>query len=156
MNDAERLTALIEPVVERAGAELVDVEVGGAGGRPVVRAYIDVEGGVSAETCARVSRLVERALEDADAVPERYVLEVSSPGLDRPLTRRGHFERFVGRDIEVRLYRKRGGRKNYVGTLEDVHVGDGGRWQIVVAGPESERWTFTSEEIARARLHVSW
>lgn len=157
MPDVERLTALIEPVVESAGAELVELEVAGSSARPVVRAYVDTESGVTLDECARLSRLVEAALESSGTVPERYVLEVSSPGLERPLTRRRHFERHLGREIQVRLYRKRDDRKRFVGTLERVEDRTGGSFAIVVrdAGGDAT-WTFDEEEIARARLHVRW
>lgn len=154
MPDPSRLIAVIEPIVEQAGAELVDLEVAGSHGRPVVRAYVDTDGGITLDECARLSRLVEAELEASGTVPERYVLEVSSPGIDRPLTRRKHFERFVGQEIDVRLYAKRDGRKKYVGTLERVEDGDAG-FRIIVRDGQ-ERWTFAEEEIARARLHVRW
>ncbi|MBW3661298.1 MAG: ribosome maturation factor RimP [Gemmatimonadetes bacterium] len=157
MTDADRLKALMEPILEAEGAELVDLEVAGSRGRPVVRAYVDTEEGVTLDECARFSRLLERELEESGAVPERYVLEVSSPGLERPLTKRRHFERFAGREVEVRLYAKRGGRKNFVGTLEGVRDGDGDGFEVVVLDPDTgERWTFAEDAIARARLHVRW
>lgn len=154
MPDPSRLIAVIEPIVEQAGAELVDLEVAGSHGRPVVRAYVDTDGGITLDECARLSRLLEAELERSGTVPERYVLEVSSPGIDRPLTRRQHFERFVGHEIDVRLYAKRDGRKKFVGTLERVEDGDAG-FRIIVRDGQ-ERWAFADDEIARARLHVRW
>lgn len=156
MADATRLAALVEAAVERAGAELVDLEVAGSVGRPIVRAFVDTADGITLDECARLSRRVEEALESAGAVPERYVLEVSSPGIERPLTKRGHFERFTGQTIAVRLYTKRVGRKRFVGTLEEV-VDRGDSYAIVVADPASgERWTFARDEIGKARLQVEW
>jgi ribosome maturation factor RimP len=155
MVDRARLTALIEPVVEREGAELVDLEVAGSPSRPIVRAYVDTEAGITLDDCARLSRSLERVLESAGAVPERYVLEVSSPGIERPLTRRGHFERYRGREVAVRLYQKREGRKRFVGTLESVDDHGDDAYAITLASPEG-RWTFRAGEIARARLHVEW
>lgn len=154
MRDPSRLIAALEPIVEQAGAELVDLEVAGSHGRPVVRAYVDTEQGITLDECARLSRLLEAELERTGAVPERYVLEVSSPGIERPLTRRSHFERFVGHEIDVRLYTKREGRKKFVGTLEAVENGERG-FRIVVRDGQ-ERWTFAEDEIARAKLHVRW
>lgn len=154
MPDPSRLIAVIEPIVEQAGAELVDLEVAGSHGRPVVRAYVDTEQGITLDECARLSRLLEAELERSGTVPERYVLEVSSPGIDRPLTRRQHFERFVGHEIDVRLYAKRDGRKKFVGTLERVEGTEPG-FRIIVRD-EQQRWTFADDEIARARLHIRW
>lgn len=156
MPDADRLTALIEPVLEHEGAELVDLELAGSRGRPIVRAFVDTDHGVTLDECARLSRLLEAALETAGAVPERYVLEVSSPGIDRPLTRRQHFERYAGREVDVRLYAKRDGRKSFTGELERVIDQGDGSFAIEVSGEDEEFWTFTEEEIARARLHVQW
>lgn len=157
MLDADRLRDLVEPVVVAAGAELIDLEVAGSRNRPVVRAYVDTEVGVTLDECARISRRLEAELESAGAVPERYVMEVSSPGIERRLTRRRHFERFVGEEVEVRLYRKRDDRKKYVGTLEAVEDATQGAYAIVVSSPDGdERWTFEEPEIARARLHVRW
>jgi len=154
MPDLSRLIDVLEPIVEQAGAELVDLEVAGSHGRPVVRAYVDTEEGITLDECARISRLLESELERTGAVPERYVLEVSSPGIERPLTRRAHYERFVGHEIEVRLYAKREGRKKYLGTLERVEDGERG-FRISVRDGE-ERWSFAEDEIARAKLHVRW
>jgi ribosome maturation factor RimP len=154
MRDPSRLIAALEPIVEQAGAELVDLEVAGSHGRPVVRAYVDTEQGITLDECARLSRLLEAELERTGAVPERYVLEVSSPGIERPLTRRSHFERFVGHEIDVRLYTKREGRKKVVGTLEAVEDGERGFRIVVLDG--QERWTFVEDEIARVKLHVRW
>ncbi|MDX1662139.1 MAG: ribosome maturation factor RimP [Gemmatimonadota bacterium] len=156
MTDADRLKALIEPLLEAEDAELVDLDLAGSRGRPVIRAYVDTEEGVTLDECARLSRLLENELEERGAVPERYVLEVSSPGVDRPLTRRRHFERYAGREVEVRLYAKRDGRKKFVGTLEGAEDRDGG-YAVVVADPDSgERWTFEEDAIARAKLHFDW
>lgn len=154
MPDPSRLIDVLEPIVEQAGAELVDLEVAGSHGRPVVRAYVDTAEGITLDECARISRLLESELERTGAVPERYVLEVSSPGIERPLTRRAHFERFVGHEVEVRLYAKREGRKKYVGTLEGVEDDDTG-FRIAVRN-EAEQWWFAEHEIARAKLHVRW
>lgn len=156
MPDVDRLSALIEPLVAREGAELVDVEVAGSRKRPVVRVYVDRPGGVGVDDCARISRLLEAGLETAAAVPETYVLEVSSPGLDRPLRERRHYERIVGRDVEVRLFAPRDGRRRVVGALEQVADGDGDSFAITVVEPGGERWTFTAREIAKARLHWTW
>ena len=156
MPDAERLSTLIQPLVAREGAELVDLEVGGSRRRPVVRVFVDRPGGIGVEDCARLSRLLETELETAQEVPETYVLEVSSPGIDRPLRERRHFERYVGREIEVRLYAPREGRRRMVGTLESVVDAGDESFAIAIVEPQGDRWTFAESEIARARLHWSW
>lgn len=156
MPDAKRLSSLIQPLFAREGAELVDLEIAGSRQRPVVRVFVDRPGGIGVDDCARLSRLVENELETAEAVPETYVLEVSSPGIDRPLRERRHYERYVGRDIEVRLYAPRDGRRRFVGTLEAVTDTGDGAFEIALVGSEGEGWTFAEGEIARARLHWAW
>ena len=153
--DRARVTALMEPVVQRAGAELVDLEVVGSPGRPVLRAYVDTPEGITLDACARLSRQLEEMLESSGAVPARYVLEVSSPGIERPLTKREHFERYRGEEVAVRLFQKQGDRKRFVGAIEDVGDGPAGSYTVTIAG-EDGRWTFGSQAIARARLHVRW
>jgi ribosome maturation factor RimP len=156
MLDADQVAALVEPAVERASAELVDLEIVGSRGRPIVRAYVDTEEGVTVDACARLSRLIEETLERAGAVPERYVLEVSSPGLERRLKKRHHFERFCGRDIKLRLHRRQGGARGLVGTLEEVVDEEAGEYGIVVRDTEGNMRTVSSNEIAHARLHITW
>ncbi|HKY61433.1 MAG TPA: ribosome maturation factor RimP [Gemmatimonadota bacterium] len=156
MPDVDRLSALIEPLLAREGVELVDVEVAGSRRRPIVRVYVDRPGGVGVDDCARISRLLEAGLETAAAVPETYVLEVSSPGLDRPLRERRHFERFVGRDVEVRLFAPLQGRRRIVGTLEQVADAADDSFAITVVDPDGARWTFADRDIAKARLHWTW
>lgn len=159
MSDVDRMRVVVEPVVERAGAELVHVEFGGRQGRPVVRVYVDAEAGVTLDDCARLSRLIERELESSGMVPERYVLEVSSPGIERPLARRRDFERFAGREIAIRLHIGREGRKRFTGVLEGVIDRADGSFGVVVrdsVGGTEDRWTFGHGEIASAKLHVDW
>lgn len=98
-----RLTGLLEPVVRATGYDLEDLEVGVAGRRTVVRVFIDRDGGFTLDDVADVSRALSAALDDDDVVPGAYVLEVSSPGVDRPLTEPRHWRRNVGRLVRVRL-----------------------------------------------------
>lgn len=159
MSDVDRMRVVVEPVVERAGAELVNVEIGGSQGRPVVRIYVDTEAGVTLDDCARLSRLIEREFESSGMVPERYVLEVSSPGIERPLARRRDFERFAGREIAIRLCSSREGRKRFTGVLEGVVDRGDDSFGVVVrdsVGGTGDRWTFGHDEIASAKLHVDW
>jgi ribosome maturation factor RimP len=109
----ERVTALLR----QSDLELVDVELGGSSGGLVVRVLVDKPGGVSIEDCARVSRAVGDDFEAAEAIPGRYVLEVSSPGIDRPLKRREDYERFVGEQVNVVTVEKIGEQRDHRGTL---------------------------------------
>ena len=91
-------------------------------GRWVLRLYIDKQGGVTVGDCERVSRSIEDLLAVEDAIPVSYVLEVSSPGLDRPLRRLEHFEAVLGQQVRVRTEQPIDGRSNFKGTLEAVEA----------------------------------
>ena len=116
----EELTKLLEPAVEQLGYELSDLEVKVGGRHGVIRLFIDKADGVGLEDCETVSRQVSALLDVEDPVPGHYVLEVSSPGLDRRLTKVEHFERFMGEDIRVKLRFSISGRKNFRGALRSV------------------------------------
>ncbi len=124
--DTHKLQELAEPVVAGQGYELVDLEfkndatVGGW----VLRVFIDRESGVSLDDCASVSRELSAVLDVADVIPQAYSLEVSSPGLNRPLKKEADFLRFVGKKAKIRTRHPVGeSRRNFSGTL--VSVADG-------------------------------
>jgi len=111
------LIKLLEPVVERLGYELSDLEVKTGGADGVLRIFIDKAAGIGIDDCETVSRQVSAILDVEDAVQGNYVLEVSSPGLDRTLTKPAHFKRFMGHDVRVKLRFPLSGRRNYRGAL---------------------------------------
>ena len=117
-----RVWELASPLVESEGMEIVDIEFrheGSRGGR-VLRLYLDKEGGPSVDDLSRVSRQLSELLDTHDVVPGTYTLEVSSPGINRPLTRPEHFARFVGKRIRVRTRDRIDGRRSFLGTLQEV------------------------------------
>jgi ribosome maturation factor RimP len=111
------LSGLLEPTIERLGYELSDLEVklGGRGG--VVRIFIDHSDGIGLEDCEKVSLAVSALLDVEDPLPGQYNLEVSSPGLDRKLTKIEHFQRFTGETVKVQMRFPIEGRKRFRGTL---------------------------------------
>jgi ribosome maturation factor RimP len=113
----EELSRLLEPTIERLGYELADLELRLAGRDSVVRVFIDKPEGVGLEDCETVSRQVSAVLDVEDPVPGHYVLEVSSPGLDRKLTKPAHYRRYVGDDIRVQLRFPIDGRRKFRGKL---------------------------------------
>lgn len=119
----DRLTRLLEPGAAALGFELIAVEFGGSGGNRVLRVYIDGPDGVTVDDCERVSRQVSAILDVEDPVPGRYTLEVSSPGLDRPLVKPRHFEQVVGEEIKVRIREPLEGRRRFRGRLQAVRDG---------------------------------
>lgn len=131
---------IAEPILARDGYELVDVEYGSEHGHWVLRLVIDKPGSrVGVDDCERASHAVDTALEVADVVDHAYSLEVSSPGLNRPLTRPEHFQRYLGRKVRIRTYGPLFDppRKNFVGRLAafaadeaEVDVDGAGRFRI--------------------------
>jgi ribosome maturation factor RimP len=101
---AERVRRLVEPVLERDGYELVEVEWLRQGSRWTLRLFIDKPGGVGIDDCQAVSRTVEPILDVEDVIEPAYDLEVSSPGLDRPLRKPGDFDRYAGQRVHVKTY----------------------------------------------------
>jgi ribosome maturation factor RimP len=116
----EKVRQLAAPLAAQEGMELVDVEFGGGGGRQILRLYIDRAGGVSLEDCTSVSRALSAALDVEDPLEGAYDLEVSSPGLDRPLRTAEHFEKVKGSKVRVKTFgpvAECENRKTFVGTL---------------------------------------
>jgi len=131
----------LQQVIDRelAGVELVLLEQLGGKGRKTLRLYIDHARGVTHDLCGQVSEVVGKALDDADAVDGEYTLEVSSPGLERPLRKREHFEAQVGRQVCLKTRVPVEGRKVWQGKLVEVTPGavvieDGGRRATIDMG----------------------
>ncbi len=139
------LASLIEPTIEQLGYELADLELKLGGRNGVVRVFIDKPDGVDLTDCEIVSRQLSAVLDVEDALPGHYTLEVSSPGLDRKLTKPEHFQRFIGETIRVKLRFPVAGRRNYSGALRaadeekiEVEV-DGESHSLQIATIESAR-----------------
>ena len=138
---------LATPVVEQAGCSLWDVEYVKEAGEWFLRVYIDKEGGVSIDDCEAVSRPLSDLLDEADPIEGSYTFEVSSAGADRVLKKPEHFARFQEQEVEVKLYRPRDGRKDFVGMLQSWRDGD------VTLDVGGEPITFEKKEIALVRLY---
>ncbi len=149
------LEALIEPVVTGLGYDLVGVEYLGRGRSGLLRVYIDLPGGVTVEDCERVSHQVSGLLDVEDPIPGSYHLEVSSPGLDRPLFKARDFARFAGRRAQLRLARplegRLEGRRRVTGTLRGLEEGEAGT-RVRLALDEGGELSLDLEEIDSARL----
>lgn len=116
----ERLISLIEPLVESLGYELVLLEFSPQGNSALLRLYIDGSDGVTLGDCESVSREVAALLDVEDPIRTPYQLEVSSPGLDRPLTKSSHFERFAGCKARVELAVPLNGQRRFVGVIRET------------------------------------
>lgn len=117
---ADKVRDIIQPPIEAAGYELVDVHWKHEPGGWVLRVFVDGVGGISHIDCERVSREISVVLDVNDPITHQYSLEVSSPGLDRPLRTLEHFRRFVGDKAKVKLRQGVDGRRNFAGTILSV------------------------------------
>jgi len=115
----EKLQQLLEPVIESLGYELVLLEYAPSHD-PLLRIYIDSPGGINLDDCERVSREVSAVMDVEDPIKSNYRLEVSSPGMDRPLVKPAHFERFLGQKIKVQLLVPVNGRRKFAGILQGI------------------------------------
>jgi len=142
----ERLIALMEPLLQRLGYELVELEFSAGRAHAVLRLFIDREAGVTLDDCTQVSREVSTLLDVEDPIPSAYTLEVSSPGFDRVLRTQAHFGRFVGARVFVELKEPRAGRRRYTGKL--LTVDEAG----IALEVDREQVTVSFAEIGKARL----
>jgi len=117
-----RLSGVIAPAVETLDASLWGIELASAGSRMVIRVFIDAEAGVTIDLCARVSRHLGALFDAEDVLPGAYVLEVSSPGLERRFFSPGQLAPFVGRVVDVRLHEPQDGRRHLRGVLAAVEA----------------------------------
>ena len=138
---------LARPVVEANGCTLWDVEYVKEAGSWYLRVYIDKDTGVSIDDCEAVSRVLSDLLDEADPIQDPYTFEVSSAGADRVLKKPEHFAQFQGSEVEVRLYRARDGRKEFVGLLQSWQDGD------VVLEVGGQPMSFEKKEVAQVRLY---
>lgn len=146
VNVIERVEEFISPLLAEMEVELVEVQYQREGHGWVLRLFIDREGGVTLEDCTAVSREVSSYMEVEDPIEHAYHLEVSSPGLERPLKKIGDFDRFVERRARIKMREKIEGQRVFIGTLkgvEDENV-------LLLVDDQLQRFPFA--DIARARL----
>jgi ribosome maturation factor RimP len=143
---ASALRARLASGVAALGFELVEAELSGGRHHRTLRVYIDGPLGVTVDNCAAVSRQLSAILDVEDPIPGRYTLEVSSPGLDRPLVTPADFRRFQGAMIKVRLLSALDGRRNFTGRLLEATP------EVVVMEVDRERFNLPLAAIERARL----
>lgn len=153
----------VEERLERLGFELVDAKWVGSPGRPILRIRMDLpdsvpgQGGVSIDQCAAVSRELEPWLDEHPEVPKRYVLEVSSPGVERPLTRLRDWERFKGQPVLVKGRDLPGGRGNRLeGDLLGLEENEGSGPMVVLLLEDGERIRISLDRIRDAHLIYRW
>lgn len=142
---------LVLPITNENNIEIVDVEYVKEAGEYYLRIFIDKDGGVSLNDCEVVTRAINPILDEKDPIKENYFLEVSSPGLDRPLKKEKDFGRYAGRDVEVKLYKPINGLKHFEAEL--VELAENKVVKLIVDGEEME---FDKKDIALIRLAVKF
>lgn len=147
-NLLQEVREVVEPILESQGLELVDLEYQRESQGWVLRIYLDREGGVSLEDCAGISHEVGAVLEVKDLIPSSYILEVSSPGLTRPLKKPEDFNKFRNQMVKIKLYEPFDGRKNFKGTLLGL---EGDRVRVEV---EQQVYELPLQRIAKANLEI--
>jgi len=136
---------LLQPGAEALGYELVAVELSG-GESSIVRVYIDSPNGITVDDCAKASRQFSAILDVEDPISNRYTLEVSSPGMDRPLAKPLHFKSVVGQDVKIKMMSLVNGRRRFTGEL--VEAAD----EFAVVEIDGEQTELPYSEMDRARL----
>ncbi|MCI5595522.1 MAG: ribosome maturation factor RimP [Lachnospiraceae bacterium] len=139
---------LVMPIIEEGNFELVDVEYVKEGANWYLRVYADKEGGITIDDCVTISRALEVQLDEKDLIPDAYILEVSSPGLGRQLKKEKDYQRSIGKEVEIKLYKARNKQKELEGILKDF---DSDTFTITIDGEDTR---FEKKEIAMMRLAV--
>ena len=147
----EIVTELALPVAERLGVEVWDVRFEKEGSAWYLRILIDKEdGSLTIDDCVEMNRAMDTLLDEVDPIEPSYNLEVSSPGIERDLTKRWHRERYLGEQVRLRLYRAQNGKREYIGTLEEVT--DEG----IVLRVEGETIPFDNKDITWLRVYYDF
>ncbi len=144
----ERFEEILTPIARGMGLSVYDVEYVKEAGDYFLRAYVDKEGGVTIDDCEALSRALDAPLDQEDFIPEAYILEVSSPGLGRRLTKNRHLEQSLGQEVELKLFKPVNGEKEWKGRLlrytdKDITILSGG-----------EELSFLRKELADLRLYL--
>lgn len=151
-----QVTGIALPILESLGMELVDIEFARAGRDGVLRLFIDKDGGITLDDCADVSRELSAILDVEDIIPGHYTLEVSSPGLDRPLKTPADYERFAGRLVKVRTFEALpddagNKRKTFIGRLEGLMDGN-----VTLKLSEGQSASIPLNKVAKANLEFEF
>ncbi len=145
----KKVEEILLPMTDEAGFELVDVEYVKEGSNWYLRVFLDKEGGITIDDCETISRALEKKLDENDPIEAAYVLEVSSPGLDRQLKKEKDFVRYAGSLVDVKLYQAQNGSRDWQGLLEGWEDGT-----LTIRTDEGEEIRFQRKDVASVRLAV--
>ena len=143
----QKAEAMLAPIVEAAGFELVDVEYVKEAGNWYLRGYIDKPGGITVNDCEAVSRAFSDKLDEDDFIEDSYIMEISSPGLDRPLKKEKDFKRSLGEAVDIKLYRAIERQKDFSGILTAYDADT-----VTIRYEDGSESTFNRKDIALIRL----
>ena len=143
----QKTEELVMPFITENNFELVDVEYVKEAGNWYLRVYIDKENGITVDDCEIISRALSDKLDSQDFIEDSYILEVSSPGLGRPLKKEKDFKRSIGKEVEVKLYKAINRQKDFEGVLKAYSD-----TEITIEIDENEEMTFLRNDIALIRL----
>ena len=147
----QQTETLLEPIVTELGFELVDVEYVKEGGTWYLRAYIDKPGGITIDDCEMVSRAFSDVIDQNDFIEDSYIMEVSSPGLLRPLKKDKDFNRYLEKPIEMRTYKMIDKKKEFMGVLKAYN-----KEQITIEEPDGALRVLQRNELALVRPYVEF
>ena len=143
----QKTEKLLEPILTENNYELYDIEYVKEGGNWFLRVFIDKENGITIDDCELVSRALSDLLDKNDFIPDSYIMEVSSPGLGRHLKRDKHFEKSIGEEVEVKLYKPLNKKKEFIGLLTDYNQNS-----ITMELEDGTSMELTRKDIATVRL----
>ena len=143
----QKAEAMAQPIIDQFGFELVDVEYVKEAGNWYLRFYIDKEGGITVDDCEAVSRIFSDKLDELDFIEDAYIMEVSSPGLGRPLKKEKDYVRSMGKEVEIRTYRPINKEKEFVGILKAYDEDT-----VTLEMEDETEMQFKRSDIARIRL----
>jgi len=144
-----KITQLLTPIIEAQGVTLYDLEFIKEGGDKILRLYIDKAEGVDLNDCERVSRAAEAELDIHDPIPTAYYLEVSSPGVERKLTKPEHYAKYIGHKIAIKLYGSVDGRRKFTGILASYEDGN-----LSLTEEDGQTRHFEQAQVSACRLAV--
>lgn len=146
----QKTEELVTPIIDENHFELVDVEYVKEGANWYLRIYADKEGGISIDDCVLISRALEAKLDADDFIKDAYILEVSSPGLGRPLKKEKDYQRSIGQSVDIKLYKAIDKQKEFTGILKEYSKE---RIILSIGGTDQE---FETKSVASARLSLDF